>query len=42
MEAYEIRLELFKMTQDILMEDWHCQSNAKELEYFQKKGDTNV
>jgi hypothetical protein len=37
MDAYEIRLELLKMSKDILMDDWHCKRNAIENVYFQTR-----
>ena len=37
MEAYEIRLELLKMSKDLLMEDWHSKRQAIENVYFQRR-----
>ena len=37
MDAYEIRLELLKMSKDLLMEDWNSQRHALENVYFQKR-----
>ena len=37
MDAYEIRLELLKMSKDMLMEDWNSQRHALENVYFQKR-----
>jgi hypothetical protein len=37
MDAYEIRLELLKMSRDILMEDWSRRNSAVEYQYFQQR-----
>lgn len=37
MDAYEIRLELLKMSKDLLMEDWHGKRQAIDNVYSQKR-----
>jgi hypothetical protein len=37
MDAYEIRLELLKMSKDLLMEEWHRKNMALENVYFQTR-----
>lgn len=37
MDAYEIRLELLKMAQGLLMEEWHAKKTAIENVYFQER-----
>lgn len=37
MNAYEIRLELLKMSKDLLMEEWHARLRSAENVYFQQR-----
>ncbi|CAB4123028.1 hypothetical protein UFOVP29_187 [uncultured Caudovirales phage] len=37
MDAYEIRLELLKMSKDLLMEEWNRKHMALENVYYQKR-----
>jgi hypothetical protein len=37
MEAYEIRLELLKMSKELLMEEWYCKRESIDKVYTQKR-----
>jgi len=37
MDAYEIRLELLKMSKDLLMDEWNRKHMALENVYYQKR-----
>ena len=37
MDAYEIRLELLKMSKDLLMDEWNRKNMALENVYFQTR-----